>query len=289
MKKILPFIFLILAGASFAEETISYEVIKDSDVYSYPEKKCLKNAKKIGNTIISDYPPTINFLSLPDTDTQIQCLFYRENNQKYGIPATNIKILHSDSLPQEKLNYDLTELTKMLIPAYYLEVLASQNPQKILEYEKTFAQHIAKNNQTTTLGRRILNCSEEFSAIISPLHIFLNSGDEIYFWHITKISDSLYECEARSHAGYAAENHDYSENFWQVRVDNTPEGQTEIFTITIDGDYLRIDSKSQHKHIVTLAYVDDSVIKSMETLFINGKSELKNVIWPHHADGACDW
>ena len=83
------------------------------------------------------------------------------------------------------------------------------------------------------------NCPDEFSAIVSPLHISLNSGDEIYFKHITKISDSVYECVVACSVGYTTENHDYSENFWQVYVDNTSEGQTEIFTITIDGDYLR--------------------------------------------------
>ena len=197
--------------------------------------------------------------------------------------------MNSDSLPQEKFNYDSTGLTQMVIPIYYLEVLANQNPKQILEYEKTFARYVANNSQTATLGRRIHNCPDEFSAIVSPLHIFLNSGDEIYFKHITKISDSVYECVVACSVGYTTENHDYSENFWQVYVDNTSEGQTEIFTITIDGDYLRIDNKTRLKHIVTLIYVDDSLIKSLENLFIEGKSELSKLIWPRHADGSCDY
>ena len=288
-KNLLSILFLILQFSLFAEETITYKVATKSDVYSYPEKECYKNAKSIGNAIITNYPPTINFLSTLDSDIQAQCLFYVENNQKYAISTRNIRIMNSDSLPQEKFNYDSTGLTQMVIPAYYLEVLANQNPKQILEYEKTFARYIAKNSQTATLGRRIHNCPDEFSAIVSPLHISLNSGDEIYFKHITKISDSVYECVVACSVGYTTENHDYSENFWQVYVDNTSEGQTEIFTITIDGDYLRIDNKTRLKHIVTLVYVDDSLIKSLEKLFIEGKSELSKVIWPRHADGSCDY
>lgn len=288
-KRLLLILLFFSQISIFAEETITYKVATKSDVYSFPEKKLHKGGKKSGSTIIANYPPTINFLSLPDNNIQIQCLFYLENDQNYAISTRDIRIFNSDSLPREKFNYDSTGLTQMVIPAYYVEVLANQDSKKIFEYEKAFARYIAKNAQTTVLGRRIHNYPDEFSAIVSPLHIFLNSGDEIFFKHITKISDSVYECVASCYAGYTTENHDYTENFWRVCVDNTSENQTETFIITIDGDYLQIDNKTRHKHTVTLTYVDDSLIKSLEDLFIDGKSELSKVIWPCRADGSCDY
>ena len=74
-KNLLSILLLILQTSLFAEETITYKVATKSDVYSYPEKVCYKNAKSIGNAIITNYPPTINFLSTLDSDIQAQCLF----------------------------------------------------------------------------------------------------------------------------------------------------------------------------------------------------------------------
>lgn len=288
-KKKISLLYILLCFSVFAEETITYEVIRKSDVYSYPEKECLKNAKTVGDMIITEYPPTINFLSFLDTDNQLLCLFFKEDNHRYGIKSTDIKILNSDSLPKKCFNYNSNGISQMLIPAFYLKVLANKNSKQILDYEKTFSRHIAKNNQTITLGNRIRNCPEEFSAIVSPLHIFLNSGDEIYFKHINKVSEFVYECEVVAHVGYTAENHDYSENFWQVYVDDTPESRTEIINISLDGDYLSIDNMSKNKHIITLCYVDDSVIEALQDLFINDACNLSKVTWPRHADGSCDY
>ncbi len=288
-KKKLSLLYIFLCFSLFADETITYEVIKKSDIYSYPEKECLKNTKNVGNMIITNYPPTINYLSFPNIDNQLLCLFYKENNHRYGIQTTNIKILNSDSFPNKYFNYDSNGITKMLIPTYYLNVLANKNSKQILEYEKTFSRYIAKNNQTDTLGFRIRNCPEEFSAIFSPLHIFLNSGDEIYFKHIKKISDFVYECEVVSHVGYTTENHEHLENFWQVYVNNTPENQTEIINISLDGDYMSIDNLSRNKHIITLCYVDNSVIEALQDLFIMEHCNLSQVTWPRHSDGSCDF
>ena len=283
-------VFLILHFSLFAEEAITYEVITKSDVYSYPSIYCYNKAKNIGDKIIVNYPPTINFLSFPDNDIQIQCLFYDENNQSYAIPLRNIKILDSEELPHKNINYDSTGLIRKVIPAYYLDVLASQDSQKILNYEKTYARYVAKNNQTAALGRRIQNWPDEFSAIISSIYILLNSGDEIYFRHIKKISDSVYECDVTCHEGYTSENHDYSDNFWQICLNMTSVGHTEVMRITIDGDYLNIDIiNNSSENIINLTYVDDSVINSLEDLFIEGKSDLSRVTWPRHADGSCDY
>lgn len=124
-KIILSIVLLILQLSLFAEEAITYEVITKSDVYSYPSIYCYNKAKNIGDKIIVNYPPTINFLSFPDNDIQIQCLFYDENNQRYAIPLRNIKILDSEELPHKNINYDSTGLIRKVIPAYYLDVLAS--------------------------------------------------------------------------------------------------------------------------------------------------------------------
>ena len=52
---------------------------------------------------------------------------------------------------------------------------------------------------------------------------------------------------------------------------------------TLDGDYLSIDNKSKNGHVITLCYVDNSVIEALENLFINEKSDRSKIIWPRRA------
>ena len=287
-KKIICILLLFFAFAVYAEDSITYEVLVKSDIYSDSTGRVYKKTKK-GEKITTTFPTPIGFDDYINEDNQTKFLFFKENKEYYGIQIKNIKIANSDSLPSELVNFDSTGLTRMVIPSYYLKVLSNQNAKEILNYEKTYARYIAKNNETDVLGNRIQNSPDEFSATISSIYINLNSWDEIYFKKFTKISDSVYECEGISHIGYTYENHDHSENFWQVWVDNTQEGQTEIFTLTVDGDFLHIDNKTRNKHIITLAYVDNSVIQELINLFRDEKCDLTKVTWPRHADGTCDY
>lgn len=124
-------------------------------------------------------------------------------------------------------------------------------------------------------------------SIISNVGIKLHNSDTIYFNNIIKKSETIYDCEGIAIKAYEEWNPE--ENFWNTRVENTPNGKKEIFRITIDGDYIKLYNKTRESNILTLVHVDTNLLTELSNLFIDGNCDLSKVTWPRHADGSYDY
>ena len=277
MKKILFITFVILLNSAIFAHNFEYRVIKDNFGYpNYGETKIkikkgtilhLKNTTDViyGN-IINGKPFTYSY----DSDN------YDKVSLEY-LELTN----NSAKLDENLITYNADGIIRKAIPSYYLDVLYSKDKYKLEDYE------ILNELENIETIASLLEVNSYFFAVISNIGIELNNSDEIAFQNVRKLSESEYECKSVIFSGnpYGI----YEDFRWHSIMTNTPEGETEIITLTIDGDYLRIFNKTTNSPIITLTYVNDSVMTELKYLFKNDTCDLSKVTWPRHANGSCDY
>ena len=278
MKKLPLIIILLCINYFISAQTYEYRVSKDSVGYSeYGQKElkikegtviCADNNAITGLVIDEDY-----FLCTQD-----------ENTRNY-ISLAYLELLQCNTkLPQKIITYTEKGFEKKAIPAYFLDILYSKNRNTLDEYEITY---LLDDIQTVV---SYLTNDRLFYAIVTNIGIELHNEDQIDFVNIEKKSDEIYECDGFAFGLSDNPLSSYETFQWySVIIDENDKTQPERFILTIDGDYLSIDNKTTGKHIITLAYVDDTVINELCNLFENNQCNLSKVKFPKHRDGSCDY
>ncbi|MCR5289503.1 MAG: hypothetical protein K6E51_05885 [Treponema sp.] len=295
MKRVfLLTVLLCCAVFIYSHENASY--ILSDNCFSYlidldhHETKELKKNEKI--TCITSFIDAFE-----DNNTIIGPFFYNKANY-YLVPVHALTPVDSvNVLPEHIITISNNGITKKVIPAYFLEILKTKDIQTLAKYETFFSKSAdyrsAVGADNTLLSQMftddLFSSSYSFAwgyTVISNAGIKLSNSDTIYFKNIIKQSESMYDCEGIAVKAYEEWNPE--ENFWNTRVENTTQGKVETFTITIDGDYIRIDNKTRGTHITTVVSVDDATLTELSNVFSSNNCDLSKVSWPHHADGTCE-
>ena len=209
-------------------------------------------------------------------------MFIEDYNSYKKMPLSSLELTClSDKLPEKIITYTKNGLEKKAIPSYYLDILYSENRNMLAKYE------ILDGIPNIEAIASYFDINTFFFATVTSVGIQLNNEDEIVFLNIQKKSETIFECEGVASSGNP--NNVYEEFQWHSRLDDTPEDKTEIFILTIDGDYLTIYNKTKNKSIITLVFVNDTIIEESKKLFKTGKCNLSRITWPRHADGSCDY
>ena len=275
MKKIIFITILIFINYCFSAHTFEYRVIKDNVGYSKNERE-LKIKK--GAIISSDH--SVIYGNIVD-DNYFMCM--QDANTGNFISLAYLELMQCNTkLPEKIITYTEKGFEKKAIPAYFLDILYSKNRNILEEYE------VIDNLYRIQAVASYLNNDIPFYAIVTNIGIELHNSDEIDFTNIEKKSDEVYECDGIAF-GLSDNPLSSYETFQWYSVIIDSKRQIEKFTLKIDGDYLSIDNKTTGKHIITLAYVDDTVIKELCNLFENNQCNLSKVKFPRHADNSCDY
>lgn len=286
MKKLIfTALALFITNVLFSHE-LRYRVTEDTT--GYPEYDHLPLSKVKKGTIVSDDNIYNNqytgvFTSTLTNDSPV--LIVMDDKTRVGVSLANLELPDcTTKLPEKILTFTKNGLEKKAIPSHFLDVLYSKNRNTVEKYEIVIGL-----NDISGIAD-FLDWNNYFFAGVTNIGIILNDmQDEFDFVNIKKISENVYECESII-IGKPDNDYDFECFTWfSINISPTSVGQTEIVTLTIDGDYLHIYNKSKGKPITTLAYVDDSVMSELIELFKNNKCDLSKVKWPHHADGTCDF
>lgn len=279
MKKRFIFITILLfIKVLFIAYAFEYRVTDDA--FGYSDYSGFHKIKLKKGTVVSISRDDIAISGEIINDKPF--MFIEDYNSYNKMPLSCLELTYScDKLPEKIITYTKNGLEKKAIPSYYLDILYSENRNMLEKYE------ILDGIQNIESIVSYFDINAYFFAIITNVGIQLNNEDEIVFFNIQKKSENVFECESVAISGNP--NNVYEEFLWHSRLDDTPADKTEIFILTIDGDYLNIYNKTKNKSILTLAFVNDTVMEEIIKLFKRGKCNLSKVTWPRHADGSCDY
>ena len=288
MKNFIFIVFTLFINTTLFAYEFAYRVTEDTIGYS--EYRGLHTTQIKKNTIIRrNNKECYNvFWSIAPEDSDSHLLTVQDESEQYSngfnVSAAYLELANcSTKLPDSILTFTKAGLVKKAISSFALEVLYSNDPNTLGQYDFLYLENPA-------WVADCLDWNNWFFAGITNLGLTLcNLWDSINFVDITKISDTVYEYESFV---IGKPDNDYDESYWSIfhsiNIDgNSP--QTQIIRLTIDGDYLHIYNKSKNKAITTLVYVDDSVMTGLVQLFKQGSCDLTKVKWPRHADGFCDY
>ena len=210
-------------------------------------------------------------------------LMRNEKEKMFYLPVSFLKPQDTkDLLPQKLITHNENTRIKNAIPDYYLKILYDGNLERLVDYEKRFSIKEVNCEISIFSGPGICNN-------ISNCGIYFYSENLFAFKNITKKNDNLYECEGVGKGDYDERYHDFDCFRWTSILRNTPENALDKIALKIDGDYVTISNCSNGNNIITLVYVEDSLLNEIESLFRNKKTDLSKVTWPRHADGSCDY
>lgn len=282
-RKLFLIIFInIFITTVFSQENfINYIIAKDTYAYYSKNRNIKTEEMRKGFLIPVEKSSEILYWSdFPEIDT---VLINYEKTEDYYIPVffaypqdTN------DLLPQKLITHNENTRIKNAIPDYYLKILYDGNLERLVDYEKRFSIKEVDYEIGIFSGPGICNN-------ISNCGIYFYSWNRFAFKNITKKNDNLYECEGVGKGDYDERHVDLDCFRWTSILRNTPENALDKIALKIDGDYVTISNCSNGNNIITLVYVDDSLLNEIESLFRNKKIDLSKVIWPRHADDSCDY
>lgn len=287
-KKKLFFILFSINALLFAIDKICYRV-KDSTIcYYYAnglKSKPIKKNYEFDNPTDCPY----SFFWEKMNEKYIYLIGDKSGSEYIMIPLPFVELSNCNiQLPSGINTLTQNGLVKKAIPSYLLDILKTNNKETLRDFDTFIPYDFDLSNISNTYG----GFCEGFNsfAIVTNVGIKMYNGDEIDFVDITKISDTIYECESILHSGCENEEYDFESFHWRVNIKtSTPKGLSEKIQLKIDGDYLQIENLTRNEHITTLVYVDNSLIEELNNLFSKNKSDLSRITWPRHADGSCDY
>lgn len=279
MKKRFTFItFLLFIKVLFIAYAFEYRITDDA--FGYSDYSGFHKIKLKKGTVVSINRDDIAISG--EIINNKPFMFIEDYNSYNKIPLSCLELTCShEKLPEKIITYTKNGLEKKFIPSYYLDILYSENRNMLEKYE------ILNGLPNIEAIASYLDINTYFYATVTNVGIQLNNEDEIFFLNIKKKSENVFECESIAISGNP--NNVYEDFLWHSRLDDTPADKTEIFILTIDGDYLNIYNKTKDKSILTLTFVNDTIMEETIKLFKTGKCNLSRITWPRHADGSCDY
>ncbi len=313
-KSISIIIVFFVSFIGVSAETYQFQAVNEYSYYKYTEVKdgrIISSTKKtIEKGSILSFSKMGYFFCPGFSDDEFACCI----NAVDGLyPMSGLAPVDTENtLPFRIITHGRNKILRKAIPLYLLNVLYSGNAKNIDYYEEDISldySYIDKNNPSKngnpyyllpSYQQTILEYGTDekckfselfkdnyYYPIVSNVGIRLPSEDYIIFKNIRKISDDIYQCTGIGQKQCQSAVNSLS--IWSSHIDDTPEGKSEKFKLTIDGDYLSIDNETTNTHIMTLVYVDKSVIDQVCSLLDSNNCNLKNVNWPRHKDGSCDY
>ena len=281
-KLLVSLLVSFFTAFSFSQNIELNYVITEDAVEYYREFENVKTKKIQKGTIVTSNSLS-SVLYKSDFPQINSILLNNEAEEDYYIPVFFAKPINTSSvLSTNLITHDQSKRIKNLIPAYYLEILKDGNLSKLENYEKHFSVEYAASEIGIFSGNGICNN-------LSNCGIYFYSENIFVFKNITKKNENLYEIEGIAKGDYDETSYDFDCFRWTSILRNTPDNGLDKIAFQIDGDYLTINDCSNGNHIITLVYVEDSLLNEIESLFRNNKRKLSKVNWPHHADGSCDF
>ena len=282
MKNKFLLIFCLYTSLCFSQ-TYDLNYISISDAVIYLNNADDTKTERISKDSILSIDASSDILYQSWISNIDTVLIRNEKDKMFYLPVSFLKPQDTnDLLPQKLITHNENTRIKNAIPDYYLKILYDGNLERLVDYEKHFSIKEVDYEISIFSGSGICNN-------ISNCGIYFYSENLFAFKNITKKNDNLYECEGVGKGDYDERYHDFDCFRWTSILRNTPENALDKIALKIDGDYLTISNCSNGNNIITLVYVDDSLLNEIESLFRNKKIDLSKVTWPRHADGSCDY
>lgn len=219
---------------------------------------------------------------------------FNENNIPYLITDTDRQLCIDDIYHKDSDNFDKSLISNgskqdklLYLPEYFLEALYYKDFTKIDNYNAIHPQipHSYYKYITDYLRHEAGNFP-----IISNLMIGFMSGEQLVVKKIKKVNNSKYNCECiYSYSGGFDLENPYHTLFYPLLLDYFEINDAVTIEISIDNDYLILKDKKRNKVIIKLFKANQTIIDECINLYDGKQINIKNITWPRHADGACDY
>lgn len=278
MKKIILFsIIFIFSISSLIAETIKYKVVADTfysdgDIqFTIPIKKDTTVTWESNTSVL----PNIN----DDGIYENFLMDIEYNNEIIYMLSTDLQVIDTEKIVDNK------KLLR-LIPEYYLEVLCKKNTDLIFEKQPLW------NERKKRMENEPFPFEESFqpeSYYISNTVILFSQHNYYLVKNVKKKNNNI-ELDLLHYSDddvtdYFGKTEDvFSEVYNKFRSNSNIK-----LLIQTDGDYFDLWINTKENYIGKYIAASESLCEQIVNLVRSNKCDLSKVIWPHHADGSCDY
>ena len=291
-KKCFLLLVLLLTARLFALD-LEYKVVKDSakcerkvmeaDLKVQFANKNIKSLKvRAGEKI--KYDTSADFYEITQSDvgyygadsSRSILKAIGADNKSYYYALDDVVIENADKLPRMGKDKDIKYPRESLymIPSYYYDVLKARNYEKIFEYEPYWL--ISDDNTydwTDHFNPCYLTLTNTYGVIV-----YKDKSVSFLITNVTRTAENLYRIKI-----YVNEKHKSYEG-------NDPRfyDGANIY-LKYDGDYVDVYINSFNDKIDTFVISSYNVREALRYTTYEYYDEIKDITWPRHADGTCDY
>ena len=291
-KKCFLLLVLLLTARLFALD-LEYKVVKDSakcevevmnaDLKVQFANKNIKSFKvKAGEKIKYDTFADFYYITQGDfgyytADASRSILkAIGADDKSYYYALDDVVIENADKLPRMGKDKDIKYPRESLymIPSYYYDVLKARNYEKIFEYEPYWL--ISDDNTydwTDHFNPCYLTLTNTYGVIV-----YKDKSVSFLITNVTRTAENLYRIKI-----YVNEKHKSYEGYDPRFYDGA-----NIY-LKYDGDYVDVYINSFDDKIDTFVISSHNVQAALRYATYEYYDEIKDITWPRHADGTCDY
>ena len=291
-KKCFLLLVLLLTARLFALD-LEYKVVKDSakcevevmeaDLKVQFANKNIKSLKvRAGEKI--KYDTSADFYEITQSDvgyygadsSRSILKAIGADNKSYYYALDDVVIENADKLPRMGKDKDIKYPRESLymIPSYYYDVLKARNYEKIFEYEPYWL--ISDDNTydwTDHFNPCYLTLTNTYGVIV-----YKDKSVSFLITNVTRTAENLYRIKI-----YVNEKHKSYEGYDPRFYDGA-----NIY-LKYDGDYVDVYINSLNDKIDTFVISSYNVREALRYTTYEYYDEIKDITWPRHADGSCDY
>ena len=291
-KKCFLLLVLLLTARLFALD-LEYKVVKDSakceikvmlaDLNVQFAHKNIKSFKvRAGEKIKYDTFADFYYITQGDfgyyaaDDSRSMLKAIGADNKSYYYALDDVVIENADKLPRMGKDKDIKYPRESLymIPSYYYDVLKARNYEKIFEYEPYWL--ISDDNTydwTDHFNPCYLTLTKTYGTIV-----YKDKSASFLITNVTRTAENLYRIKI-----YVNEKHKSYEGYDPRFYDGA-----NIY-LKYDGDYVDVYINSFNDKIDTFVISSYNVREALRYTTYEYYDEIKDITWPRHADGTCDY
>ena len=291
-KKCFLLLVLLLTARLFALD-LEYKVVKDSakceievmlaDLNVQFAHKNIKSFKvRAGEKIKYDTFADFYYITQGDfgyyaaDDSRSMLKAIGADNKSYYYALDDVVIENADKLPRMGKDKDIKYPRESLymIPSYYYDVLKARNYEKIFEYEPYWL--ISDDNTydwTDHFNPCYLTLTNTYGVIV-----YKDKSVSFLITNVTRTAENLYRIKI-----YVNEKHKSYEGYDPRFYDGA-----NIY-LKYDGDYVDVYINSFNDKIDTFVISSYNVREALRYTTYEYYDEIKDITWPRHADGTCDY
>ena len=291
-KKCFLSLVLLLTARLFALD-LEYKVVRDSakcerkvmeaDLNLQFANKNIKSFKvRAGEKIKYDTSADFYYITQGDfgyyaaDDSRSMLKAIGADNKSYYYALDDVVIENADKLPRMGKDKDIKYPRESLymIPSYYYDVLKARNYEKIFEYEPYWL--ISDDNTydwTDHFNPCYLTLTNTYGVIV-----YKDKSVSFLITNVTRTAENLYRIKI-----YVNEKHKSYEGYDPRFYDGA-----NIY-LKYDGDYVDVYINSFNDKIDTFVISSYNVREALRYTTYEYYDEIKDITWPRHADGSCDY